>query len=436
MEDVIQIEPCGGVSGTVRVPGDKSISHRLAMMSGLAAGESVIHGFLCSEDCLNTLRAVEALGAGFASEGSTVRVQGTGGPFAKPDHVLDLGNSGTGLRLLSGLLAGHPFVSELTGDRSLRSRPMQRIREPLEMMGARVDLLGEAGRPPVRIRGGRLQGIQYTMPVASAQVKSCVLLAGLFAKGATSVEEPRATRDHTERLLRALGLPVSLDGPRRTVAGEGPDGPFYAGREWTVPGDFSSAAYWIAAACREGSDVRIEGVGLNPTRTAFLSVLERMGGRLTVAPDDNAPGDGWEPAGSVTVCGGALAGTEVAGEEVPNLIDELPLVAVMGALAGGTTTIRDAAELRVKESDRIVATVEGLRAMGVQVEELDDGLVVEGGSPIRGGCDVDSRGDHRIAMAMAVLALFADAPTRIHHVACVETSYPGFWECLADLTTG
>jgi len=311
---------------------------------------------------------------------------------------------------------------------------MQRIREPLEMMGARVKLLGDAGRPPLKIKGGRLQGIQYAMPVASAQVKSCILLAGLFAKGATSVEEPRATRDHTERLLHALGLPVSVDGPRRTVAGEGPEGPFYAGRDWTVPGDFSSSAYWIAAACRQGSDVRVDGVGLNPTRTAFLNVVERMGGHLTVDLDEDSPGNGWEPVGSITVQGAALTGTEVGGEEVPNMIDELPLVAVLGVLAGGTTTIRDAAELRVKESDRIVAVVEGLRAMGVHVEETEDGLVVEGGNPIRGGCEVDSRGDHRIAMAMAVLAMFADGPTRIHDTACVETSYPGFWDSLATLS--
>lgn len=429
------VAPRPGVSGTLQVPGDKSVSHRLAMLLGLAEGESRVEGFLDSEDCLNTLAAVAALGAGVTRSGTAVRITGVGGRFRAPGQVLDMGNSGTGIRLLAGLLAGHDFSVELTGDASLRSRPMNRIAEPLARMGARLELLGPRGCAPLRVHGAALRGMTYALPMASAQVKSCVLLAGLLAKGTTTAIEPKATRDHTERLLRAMGVAcvtqgnaVSLTGPVRLQApgGRGP---------WLVPGDFSAAAFWLAAAAmRPESKVLLTNVGLNPRRTALLDVLRRMGALVEVFPTDAA--NAWEPAGAIAVEGGLLRGTEVAGDEIPNLIDELPVVAVLGAMAEGTTVIRDAEELRVKETDRIAAMIRTLGVFGVRCEERPDGMVVHGGGRIRGGGQVDSLGDHRIAMAGAVLSLAADAPVRIANVPCVATSYPRFWQDLRRLAVG
>jgi 3-phosphoshikimate 1-carboxyvinyltransferase len=436
--DTREIRPARTVRGTIRVPGDKSISHRAAMLSALASGESTIEGFLRAEDCMNTLRAVGALGAAVGQQGDRVTVRGTGGRLAAPRGTLDLGNSGTGVRLLAGLLAGQPFVSEMTGDASLLSRPMRRIKEPLEKMGARVELLGPNGCGPVRIHGGNLRAIEYRLPVASAQVKSCVLLAGLFARGRTAVVEPRPTRDHTERMLRAAGVAVKREGLTVSVEGAGGGTPAVRAREWVVPGDFSSGAFWMAAAaCRPGAEIVVERVGLNPGRTAFLDVLRRMGAEVEVAAagDPGAADDeAEEPSGSVRIRGRTLSGTEVGGNEIPNLIDELPLVAVLGALASGRTVIRDAGELRVKESDRIEAMARALAEFGAAVEERADGMVVEGGARLRGGGQVDSRGDHRIAMAGAILGLFAEGPTRILRTACTETSYPGFWDELGRLS--
>ena len=437
-DDSITVQPACMVRGSVRVPGDKSISHRAAMLAALATGASSIHGFLTSEDCLHTLAAMEALGARVTRDGTRLEVVGTGGLLAAPEGVLDLGNSGTGMRLLAGLLAGQPFTAELTGDASLRSRPMGRIREPLERMGARVELLGERGCAPMRITGGGLRGIDYALPVASAQVKSCVLLAGLFAEGETRVREPKPTRDHTERLLKAMGADITVDGLTVTLqGGSGACGVLECGKR-AVPGDFSSAAFWlVAAALREGDSVTVERVGLNPRRTALLSVLERMGAVVQVSPEtpDGEGGSEWEPVGTVTVEGRALAATEIGGAEIPNLIDELPLVAVAAAVAEGRTIIRDAAELRVKESDRIAAMAAILSAFGVPVEETPDGMIIEGVRSIRGGASVDSRGDHRMAMAATVLALVADRPTRIDGTACIATSYPTFWEDQQRLTS-
>lgn len=432
--DVTSVVPCSVIGGTLRVPGDKSISHRLAMLAALADGECTIENFLCSEDCLNTLAAVESLGATVARDGSTVRIKGTAGRFRPPEAPIDLGNSGTGMRLLAGLLAGHDFLTELTGDESLCSRPMGRIREPLEMMGAEVVLSGDRGCAPLRIRGGNLRGITYPLPVASAQVKSCALLAGLFAGGETKVIEPKPTRDHTERLLTAMGVPVRVDGAEVSLTGCGDRPTLHSGR-WRVPGDFSSSAFWMtAAACLPGAELRMEGVGLNPRRAAFLDVLRRMGANIECEIyEDRVQGSEWEPAGDLTVRGGTLEGTVVEGDEIPNLIDELPLVAVAGALAGGETVIRDAAELRVKESDRIRTTADALRAFGMAVEEYPDGLRIAGGRTVRGGGQVDSGGDHRIAMAAAVLGLFADAPVGIRGTACISTSYPGFWGDMESL---
>lgn len=430
-DDSRTVQPAGTVNGSLRMPGDKSISHRAAMLAALATGESTIEGFLTSEDCLNTLGAVQALGAGVARNGTTITVTGTGGVFTKPADVLDMGNSGTSIRLMAGLLAGQPFDSEMTGDASLRSRPMKRIQAPLELMGARVELTGPTGCAPVKIRGGRLHGIEYRLPVASAQVKSCVLLAGLFAEGTTVVVEPEPTRNHTETMFRAAGIPVVVEGERIGVQG-GAGRTRVKPRRWTVPGDLSSAAFWLgAAACREGSRITIENIGLNPRRTAFLDVLRRMGADVEIAGQQ---GEDWEPAGTVTIRGTRLRGTEVGGMEIPNLIDELPMVAVLGAMAEGTTTIRDAKELRVKESDRITTVVQMLRTFGGDVDETPDGMVVRGGRRLRGGGTLDSKGDHRIAMCATILALFADAPVKVNGVACIATSYPTFWEHAKEVT--
>jgi len=340
-----------------------------------------------------------------------------------------MGNSGTGIRLLVGLLAGQAFTTEMTGDASLRSRPMRRISEPLARMGAAVELLGTNGCAPIRITGGTLRGIEYAPPVASAQVKSCVLFAGLFAEGCTTVVETSPTRDHTERLLTAMGIPVRVDGLRVSLQGCGAAGPKIPARAWNVPGDISSAAFWItAAACREGGSVELPGVGWNPRRNALVAVLRRMGASIHF--EASADATACEDMGTIRVEGRRLRGTEVCGSEIPDLIDELPLVAVAGALAEGRTVIRDAAELRVKESDRIRSVVDNLTRMGVRVEERPDGMVIEGPATVRGGVTIDSYGDHRLPMAMAILAMSADAPVRLDDVACVNKSYPEFWDDL------
>lgn len=427
--DHVTVHPCRVLAGTVRVPGDKSISHRVAMLAAIAAGTSCLKGFLRSEDCLNTLKAMECLGA--RVEITPERIQITGGPWACPRQPLDMGNSGTGLRLLAGLLAGRPWTTELTGDASLRSRPMQRIQAPLEQMGARVELMGAGNCAPIRITGGALRGIDYPMPVASAQVKSCILLAALFAEGETRIAEPLPTRDHTERAFQVLGIPLRTDGNLITIQGYGPRGPALAARDWTVPGDFSSAAFWLVAAAVLGTAVTVQNVGLNPRRTALLDVLKRMGADLGVVPESNSSAA--EPFGAITIRRTDLRSTEIGGAEIPNLIDELPIAAVAGALARGTTVIRDARELRVKESDRIACMVTNLRALGISADGQADEMRVRGGTTVRGGVEIDCYGDHRVAMAMAILALRASAPVRIRGIACVNTSYPEFWDHLTSL---
>jgi len=429
MEQAV-VSPCAKVSGSIVVPGDKSVSHRAAMMSSLASGTSEISGFLRAEDCLNTLKALETLGAVVKFSGDKILV--TGGKWHQPEAILDLGNSGTGLRLMAGLLAGRPWVSELTGDESLRSRPMQRIKEPLEKMGALLELTGPKGCAPLRIKGAKLHAIDYQMPVASAQVKSCILLAALFAEGVTTVIEKEKTRDHTERIFMQLGLPLTIEDNKLILHGFGPGGPELPPAKWQVPGDFSSAAFWLAAAAaKPGSRVVIRRAGLNPRRTAFLNVLRRMGADIKVETSED--GNAAEPFGDIIVNGARLRRTEVGGEEIPNIIDELPLVAVLGALADGRTIISGAHELRLKESDRIAAMAVNLRLAGVELEEKEDGLVIYGGGKIRGNASVESRGDHRIAMAMTILALSAEEGITIRNIACVATSYPSFWDHLRSI---
>ena len=427
------VHPVDSISGSVSVPGDKSIGHRIAMLAGIAKGTSVVRNFPQSGDCLSTLRAMEALGARtFASETGELNIQGTGGNLMEPAGQLNVGNSGTSMRLLSGIIAGQPMTVELTGDESLCSRPMGRIKDPLEKMGASLELTGEKGTPPVKIKGGKLKAISYTLPIASAQVKSCILLAGLFAEGTTTVVEPVPTRDHTERLLRELGIPVTVDGLQISLVGYGQQGPAIKARKFLVPGDFSSAAYWmVAIAARKKGSVTVKQVGLNPRRTAFLEVLRSFGATVDVKMRGKQ-GDN-EPIGDVKVTGGALKGVDVGGADVPNMIDELPLVAVLGALAEGTTRIRNAAELRVKESDRIAAMASNLRLLGVEVEETDDGMIVKGGADLKPTGPVKSYGDHRMAMSMAILATYAKDKVVINNIACVDTSYPAFWDDLRKL---
>ncbi len=411
--------------GRLRPPPDKSISHRAALLGAVAAGTTTARRWLISADTFSTLHCLAALGVDAELRGDTLTVRGRGvRGFRPPERVLDVGNSGTTIRLLCGLIAQHPFEATLDGDASIRRRPMDRVIRPLREMGAWFEAR-EDRFAPLRVRGGDLRPIRYPLPVASAQVKSAILLAGLAAEGTTTVVEPQPARDHTERLLRAMGVPVDTQG--LVVSIRGPAQP--QALALTVPGDLSSAAFFlVAAAARPGSELVVEDVGLNPTRTGVLTVLRAMGAHLEVS---DLREEGGEPVGTVVVRGGVLRGVEIRGELIPQLIDELPALAVAAAVAEGETVIRDAAELRVKESDRIAAVVWNLRVLGAEAEELPDGLLIRGGR-LRGGV-VDSFGDHRIAMAFAVAGLLAEEGITVTDTDCIATSFPGFGEALRAL---
>lgn len=419
------------LGGSVKVPGDKSISQRVAMLASLAEGTSKVTGYLNGEDARSTLSAMEQMGAKAEFRDDALYITGVAGQLQQPDEPLEMGNSGTGTRLLAGIVAGAGIEATMVGDDSLSSRPMGRIRQPLELMGAHIGLTGKRGTLPMVICGGKLQGIGYLLPMASAQVKSCVLLAGLFAEGKTTVIEPRPTRDHTEKLFQALDIPITINGLEISIEGFGQAGPRYKARDFVVPGDFSSAAFWIVAvAARPGSELVLENVGLNPRRTALLDVMRRMGADIEVTVTEEK-GD---PIGNITVRGAQLKGTVIEGDEIPNLIDELPVIAVAGALAEGQTEIRDAAELRVKESDRIAEMVKNLKLFGVEVDEQDDGMIVTGPTNLKTpDVAINSHGDHRIAMSMAVLNSFSDGALTIENVGCVDTSYPEFWQHMQQL---
>jgi 3-phosphoshikimate 1-carboxyvinyltransferase len=393
------------------------------MLSALSRGSCVIRGFLPGEDCLSTMEAMRTLGVELEQpNATTLIIYGTGGEFKKPDKNIDCGNSGTTMRLLSGLLAGQPFESCLFGDASLSKRPMKRVIDPLSQMGARITADNPPDRPPLRVHGGPLKAIDYASPVASAQVKSAVLLAGLFAEGTTSVTEPTLSRDHTERMLEYFGVRVERKGLKVSVKGGSRPEP----RNFRVPGDVSSAAFWlVAAAAAPGAHLRVNHVGLNPSRTGVLAVLTRMGARVREFEFQNEG----EPIGTIDIEGAALKATRIEGKEIPNVIDELPILAVAAALANGVTVIADAAELRVKETDRLAAIAHHLREMGVPVVEHPDGLEITGGARLK-GAELDSLGDHRIAMAFAIAGLFAEGETVITGTDCVNTSYPGFYETL------
>ncbi len=412
------------VPGEIRVPGDKSMSHRAAILASLSNGRCGITGFLPSGDCLATLEGMRALGADIRFSGgdkTSLEIAGHGLALSQPEGPIDCGNSGTMMRLFAGLLAPQPFSSRLIGDDSLSGRPMNRIIKPLSEMGAEIEAQGEAeGCAPLLIRGRELRPITYQMPVASAQVKSAVLLAGLFTAGKTTVLEPVPTRDHTERMMGAFLVKTLREGKAVSVYG----GQTPESRDFYVPGDLSSAAFWLVAgaASPKGDELSIPGVGLNDTRAGVLGVLIRMGARVCDHVEELDQG---EPYGTVSVRGGELRGIVIEGKDIPNVIDELPVLAVAGALADGVTVIRDASELRVKESDRITCVAENLRRMGVNVREFEDGMEIEGGAKLRGAV-IPSYGDHRIAMAFAIAGLFAEGETVVEDTACVGTSYPGF----------
>ena len=416
------------LTGTVSVPGDKSISHRAVILGALSRGTSTIDHPNLGLDVRATMRAVEQLGARVAVTDHEARVvvEGSGWDgLHEPSETIDVGNSGTTIRTLLGVCASVPGLTVLTGDASIRSRPMLRVVAPLRQMGATIDGRDHGDKAPLSVRGAELKGIDYEMPVASAQVKTALLLAGLRANGTTEVIEPRATRDHTERMLTAAGVPVARDGLR--IALEGPAEPAASHR--VVPGDLSSAMFLIAAALMvPGSDLTIEGVGLNPTRTAALDVLRDMGATLEVVPGDEAGG---EPVGTVRACYSELKGVELDPDSVPGLIDEIPALSVIASQAEGTTVIRGAGELRVKESDRIESMAAGLRTLGVAVETLPDGLVITGPTPLTGGA-VDSQHDHRVAMAFACAGLVASENVRVEGWSAVNTSFPEFLDLVGQ----
>ncbi len=414
------VHPGGALTGRVRVPGDKSISHRSIMLGSIARGTTRITGFLEGEDALATAQIFRALGVRIEGPDSgEVTVHGVGmHALRAPHRVLDCGNSGTSMRLIAGLLAAQPFDAELDGDASLRRRPMRRIADPLALMGARIET-GEGGRPPLRIRGNpELSAIEYALPVASAQVKSALLLAAMYAKGTTRITEPAPTRDHTERMLAALGYAIRRIGATVELAGGGE----LRATAIEVPADISSAAFFmVGASIAAGSDITLEHVGMNPTRTGVIAILRLMGADLAVA---NEREGGGEPVADVRVRAAALRGVEIPERLVPLAIDEFPALFVAAACARGRTVLRGAAELRVKESDRIQVMADGLAALGARATPTADGIMIEGGA--LGGGAVESHGDHRVAMALAMAGLAASAPIFIRDCANVATSFPGF----------
>jgi 3-phosphoshikimate 1-carboxyvinyltransferase len=419
----LEVTPVRRLEGVVEVPGDKSISHRAALFGGLAKGRTEITGFLEGEDCLGTIGAVRALGVQVTRRGpGHYLVDGVGlSGLREPDDVIDCGNSGTTARLLMGILAGQPFWTVLTGDDSLRRRPMSRVAEPLRRMGATVVGRGGGSRLPLAVGGTRpLRALTYASPVASAQVKTALVLAGLWADGPVTVSEPAPSRDHTERMLAALGAQIHVEGRSLTLT----PGDELRGQPVAVPGDISSAAFLLVAGLiMPGARVTVRNVGVNPTRTGLLDVLSAMGATLTRGMA--AGGGAGEPACDLTATGSPLRAATVGGNLIPRLIDEVPALAVAACLADGVTRIRDAAELRVKESDRIRAIATELARMGAEVTELPDGLEIRGGRRLRGAA-VSSGGDHRIAMALVVAGLVAEGPTVVEDTACIATSFPEF----------
>jgi 3-phosphoshikimate 1-carboxyvinyltransferase len=424
------VRPARNVRGSVQLPGDKSISHRYAMLAGIAEGTSRLGNYSTGADCASTLGCMRSLGVEWErKDGNTIEVKGRGLELAAPGSALDCGNSGSTMRMLSGIVAGQRFTSEMMGDESLSRRPMERVIKPLTAMGATIT--SHAGKPPLRITGGELKGIDYKLPVASAQVKSCLLFAGLFAEGETRIEEPMRTRDHGEVALRAFGVKLE-----RRNSGQGSEarirgGQSVRGIEASIPGDLSSAAFFLcAAALFPGSQLAIPNLLMNPTRARLLDILMQMGLRISVAQLEEIHG---EMVGTLQVEGGTLKGATIAGADSAALIDEIPVLAASAPYTEQGIEVRDAGELRVKESDRIAAVATNLRLMGAQVEEREDGFRIPGGQNLH-GAELDSFGDHRIAMAFAVAALRANGETMIRGTESAAISYPAFFQALEEVT--
>lgn len=426
----MKIERKTGLKKEIFIPGDKSISHRAIMLGSLAAGTTRITNFLQGADCLSTIQCFQKMGIEIENSQDTVLIHGRGlHGLSCPDSVLDVGNSGTTIRLMSGILAAQPFTVTVTGDASIQKRPMARIMTPLSQMGADIESLHGNGCAPLAIQGSPLTGIHYQSPVASAQVKSAVLLAGLYADGTTSVTEPYVSRNHTELMLRYFGVPVSTEGTTATVTGAGTADCPLSSRDVFVPGDISSAAYFIAAGLLvPGSELYLRNVGINPTRDGILRVVQAMGGSVCY---ENERMESGEPVADLLIRSSSLHGAEIGGALIPTLIDEIPVIAVMAAFADGTTIIRDAAELKVKESNRIDTVVSNLKAMGADIEATADGMIIHGGRPLHGAV-IDTKNDHRIAMSFAVAGLMADGVTDILNDSCVDISYPGFFKDLTE----
>lgn len=422
------------LEGTVVPPGDKSISHRAALLNAISDGDAVVSNFCVGDDRTSMLGCLQGLGVeiereaedGARGDQEYFNISGRGkAGLCEPTDVLYSGNSGTTMRLVSGLLAAQSFFSVITGDSSLRRRPMKRILTPLSMMGAEVMGRDGGSLAPLAFSGGGLEGIEYELPVASAQLKSCILIAGLYAEGETTVIQPAESRDHTERMMAAMGADIEKEGLRVTVRPSE-----LKSINIQVPSDISGAAFWlVAGAAHPNARITVEGVGINPSRTGVLDVLAEMGANIRM---ENVREDGNEPAADLVVESSDLKGIEIGGDIIPRVIDELPVLAMAASQASGRTVIRDAAELRVKESDRITATAEGLYALGASIREVDDGMIIEGGSKLS-GAGVVSHGDHRIAMSMAVAGLVADGETNIGDSEAVDVSYPSFWETLEGL---
>jgi len=425
----VVLNPVQSLRGIVYPPGDKSISHRAVMIGALAQGETEIDNFLYGEDCLSTIKVLRALGVQLDTEDKRVIVHGVGLHGLKaPNDILDAGNSGTTMRLMAGILSGCNFFSVLTGDSSLRRRPMKRLIKPLTEMGA-VILARDGSYGPLAISGGGLKGITYRTTVASAQVKSAILLAGLLADGETRVIEPESTRDHTERMLNYFGAQVDIEDKQITLHRE----PKLSGRRIEIPGDISAAAFLlVAGAIVPNSKLLLRNVGINNTRGGVLRVLKEMGANIDIINERQMNS---EPVADIQVSSSALCGTTISGALIPNLIDELPALAIAASIAQGVTVVKNAAELRVKESDRISAIVNLLRGMGVDTTEQEDGYIIRGGQPLK-GTEYDSQGDHRMAMAAAIAALVAEGNVTIKTAECVKISFPGFFDVLKYLTKG
>lgn len=421
------IKPAVSVRGTITVPGDKSISHRAVMLGSIAKGDTHVSGFLTGEDCLSTIACFKKLGIDIEVDGTNVTVHGKGlNGLSSPKDTLDVGNSGTTLRLMSGLLAAQPFTTHITGDKSIQKRPMGRVASPLSLMGGRITSENEKLTAPLTIEGQRLKAIEYTLPVASAQVKSAIILAGLYADGVTKITEPEATRDHTEIMLNYLGADIKRDGNTIVVTPVSE----LKGKDIEVPGDISSAAYFIAAALICGnSEVTVRNVGVNPTRTGIITAFNAMGADIELVNERTVCG---EPVADIKAKTSRLHGTVIKGDIIPKLIDEIPVIAAVACYADGETVIADAQELKVKESDRIKTMATELGRMGADITETDDGMIIRGGRPLHGAV-CESYDDHRVAMSVAIAALGAEGETEIESPECVDISFPGYYSLLNSM---